>query len=86
MLSFLILFLLSKGQKSGKELTDEIAARKGDKPSPGTLYPALKNLREEKMIQEKKQGKNSLYTLTATGKEALKEAKTFFCRTFKDVM
>jgi DNA-binding PadR family transcriptional regulator len=29
-----------------QEIADEIAKRKGEKPSPGTIYPALKNLRE----------------------------------------
>jgi DNA-binding PadR family transcriptional regulator len=30
----------------GQEIADVIARRKGEKPSPGTIYPALKNLRE----------------------------------------
>jgi len=45
MLGFLILFLLSKKPMHGQEIADEIAKRKGEKPSPGTIYPALKNLR-----------------------------------------
>ena len=47
MLGFLILFLLSKKPMHGQELAGEIANRKGEKkPSPGTIYPALKSLRE----------------------------------------
>ena len=46
MLGFLILFLLSKKPMHGQELADEITRRKGEKPSPGTIYPALKKLRE----------------------------------------
>jgi PadR family transcriptional regulator PadR len=45
MLGFLILFLLSKKPMNGQEITNEIANRKGEIPSPGTIYPALKNLR-----------------------------------------
>jgi hypothetical protein len=45
MLGFLILFLLSKKPMNGQEIADEIANRKGERPSPGTVYPALKNLR-----------------------------------------
>ena len=42
MLGFLILFLLSKKSMHGQELADEIAKRKGEKPSPGTIYPSTK--------------------------------------------
>ena len=42
LLGFLILFLLSKKSMHGQEIADEIAKRKGEKPSPGTIYPALK--------------------------------------------
>ena len=31
--------------------------RKGDRPSPGTIYPALKQLREDDLITERKDGK-----------------------------
>ena len=85
-LSFLILFLLSKREMSGKELSEEIERRKGDKPSPGTIYPALKHLREHGFITESKQGKSIKYALTSGGKRALKTAKVQFCRTFSGVM
>lgn len=85
MLSFLILFLLSKKIMHGQEIAVEIEKRKGDKPSPGTIYPALKNLKEMDFIKEKKEGKTINYTITALGGEALKNARQRFCRTFKDV-
>ena len=85
MLSFLLLFLLSKKPMSGHELAEELEKRKGEKPSPGTIYPALKQLREAKLITEKKEGKTIRYSLTAEGKEGLKEAKAQFCRTFGGV-
>ena len=53
-LSFLLLFLLSKKSMNGQELADELEKRKGDRPSPGTIYPALKSLREMGWIGEKK--------------------------------
>lgn len=84
-LSFLILFLLSKQKMNGKQITDEIEKRKGEKPSPGTIYPALKSLREAGFIQEKKEGKEISYSLTDEGKKALKVAKDRFCRTFTDI-
>ncbi len=82
MLSFMILFLLSKKEMSGQELADELEKRKGDRPSPGTIYPALKQLREHQLISERKDGKNIRYVLTDTGKEGFKHAKRHFTHMF----
>ena len=84
-LSFLILFLLSKKDMSGNDLALELEKRRGEKPSPGTIYPALKNLNKEGLIKERKEGKSVLYSLTEIGEEALKTAKLRFCRTFSDI-
>ena len=70
----------------GQEITEEIERRKGCKPSPGTIYPALKSLRENNFIKEKKEGKTISYTLTTEGKKVLDESKMQFCRTFKDIL
>lgn len=86
LLSFLILFLLSKKEMTGQELAEEIEKRKGEKPSPGTIYPALKSLRDSHLIKEEKEGKSIRYSLTAQGKEGLKTAKERFCRTFSDLL
>ncbi len=85
MLSFLILFLLSKKPMHGQELADELGKRKGENPSPGTIYPALKALKENGLIKEKKEGKTIVYALTSEGKEGLAVAKKAFCRTFTDI-
>ncbi len=85
MLSFLILFLLSKKDMHGQQLSDELEKRKGDRPSPGTIYPALKSLKAHGFIKEKHVGKMIVYALTADGKRGLKESKIIFCRTFTDV-
>lgn len=86
MLGFLILFLLSKKPMNGQEITNEIANRKGERPSPGTIYPALKNLRLMGFINiEEKEGKTISYSLTQRGKNALKVAKRRFARTFLGV-
>lgn len=84
-LSFLILFILSKKSMCGQEITEEIEKRKGCRPSPGTIYPALKHLKENNLIKEKKEGKTISYTLTTEGKKTLEESKIQFCRTFKDI-
>jgi DNA-binding PadR family transcriptional regulator len=87
MLGFLILFLLSKKPMHGQELANEIANRKGEKkPSPGTIYPALKGLRELGFITEENTvGKTIVYGLTERGENALKIAKRKFVRTFVDI-
>jgi DNA-binding PadR family transcriptional regulator len=86
MLSFLILFMLSKKPMHGQEITQELEKRKGARPSPGTVYPALKSLKEAGFLKEIKHGKNIVYSLTPDGKKALQHAKEQFCRTFMDVM
>lgn len=82
MLSFLILFLLSKKPMHGKRISEEIETRKGSTPSPGTIYPALKSLKEAGLIAEKKEGKTINYSLTPHGKQVLKVSKQKFCRIF----
>jgi len=86
MLSFLLLFLISKKEMNGQELADELEKRKGDKPSPGTIYPALKNLREAGLIKENKEGKSISYNLTDEGKAELKIAKANFAQIFGGVL
>ena len=86
MLGFLILFLLSKRTMNGQEIADEIANRKGERPSPGTIYPALKSLRLMEFIEvEEKEGKAISYKLTERGTNALKVSKRRFTRTFLGV-
>ena len=83
MLGFLILFLLSKKPMHGQALAGEIAIRKGEeKLSPGTIYPALKGLKELGFIVEERDGKTIVYSLTDRGEKALKLAKRKFIRTF----
>lgn len=86
MLSFLILHMLSKKPMHGQEIADELEKRKGTRPSPGTIYPALKALRETGLIHEKKSGKTLVYSLTDEGKAGVKEAKDRFCKMFTGVI
>ena len=86
MLSFLILFFLSKRPMHGQEIANELEKRKGVRPSPGTIYPALKHLKESGLIKEKKEGKNIIYSLTEEGERGFKAAKRHFCRVFMGLM
>ena len=66
-LSFLILWLVSKKSMTGAEIASELKKRKGKKPSPGTIYPVLKHLKEEHLLL---MDENKSYTLTDNGKKA----------------
>ncbi len=85
-LSFLILWILSIRPMSGSEMASEIEKRKGIKPNPGTIYPALAELTEKKAIAFKNQGKKKVYTLTPKGKEMLKHSVNHFCKVFYDIL
>ena len=85
MLSFTILWLLSKRPMYGQELAVEIGKRRGDKPNPGTIYPALKDLAARRLIEASPQGRNSVYSLTKGGESALERSKAYFERAFGDI-
>ena len=70
---------------SGREIAEEIRKRKGGKPSPGTIYPALKSLKEDGFILNKREGKEIVYRLSGEGKGVLKVSKARFCQIFTDV-
>jgi PadR family transcriptional regulator, regulatory protein PadR len=86
LLGFLVLFLLSKKPMHGQEIATELAKRRGEKPSPGTIYPALKGLKEAGFLSEEKEGKIITYKLTSKGEKALEIAKKRFTRTFLGVI
>ena len=81
-LSYLILWILRSESMTGNEIAEELEKRKGTKPSPGTIYPALKELTEKGLITS---DDNKVYSLTKKGHEELKKACSFFCRTFYDM-
>ena len=58
----------------GQEIADELAKRRGDKPSPGTIYPALKSLKYAGFLrEEEKVGKTITYSLTPRGMKAYQD-------------
>ena len=85
-LSFQMLWLLSKKEMCGEELALEIERRRGDKPKPGTLYPALKDLSDRGLIKGSKAGKSITYSLTDEGKESVKVARAYFVRSFGEII
>ncbi len=85
MLSFLILWLLSKKTMYGQELAKEIGKRRGTKPNPGTIYPALKELKKRGLIKSKKEGRVTNYHITEEGKKGIQTACEYFCKAFGEI-
>jgi DNA-binding PadR family transcriptional regulator len=81
-LSFLILWLISKKEMNGAEISEELEKRKGQRPSPGTIYPVLKYLTEQKLLSV---DKNKKYSLTKLGERELEMSLNHFFDTFCDV-
>ncbi len=84
-LSFLILWLLSKKPMTGAQLAEEIGARRGVKPNPGTIYPALQDLVDAGAITFKSAKNQKIYSVTSAGQAGFEEAKQAFCKTFNDL-
>ena len=81
-LSYMILWMLSMKKMTGAEIAGELEKRKGSRPSPGTIYPALKELKRKGLITS---DKKKAYSLTRKGKKELKSACKSFCRIFYDM-
>lgn len=81
-LSFLILWLVSKESMTGAEIALELEKRKGKKPSPGTIYPVLKTMKESELLSI---DENKRYTLTEKGRKNLEVHLDAFIRTFYDI-
>jgi len=82
----MILWLLSTRLMYGQELAAEIAKRKGEKPNPGTLYPALRDLNERGLVHFRKEGRTTVYELTAEGRSGFAEARRYFTRAFGEII
>lgn len=81
-LSFLVLWLLSKKKMTGSEIAEELEKRKGNRPSPGTVYPVLKLLKNHGLITF---DNDKRYSLTKEGEEELELNLNTFFETFYDI-
>jgi DNA-binding PadR family transcriptional regulator len=81
-LNFLILWLINKKTMTGAEIAIELEKRKGHKPSPGTIYPVLKSLKDIGLLSVD-EGKR--YSLTKKGQKELESHLNTFFDTFCDI-
>lgn len=69
----------------GQEIATEIAKRRGEKPNPGTIYPALKDLNERGLIHFRQEGRKTVYELTDEGRTGFIEVRGYFTRAFGEI-
>jgi DNA-binding PadR family transcriptional regulator len=82
LLSFLILHELSAKMLAGEDLAKKIGKRKGSTLTPGTIYPALKKLKNNKLVKFVKKGRRKEYYLTDNGKKDLEVSYELFSKYF----
>lgn len=80
-LSFLILWIVHNRKMRGCDISRELKKRRGTEPSPGTLYPVLKELKNKDLLQSDEK-KN--YSLTEKGEGELLSALQYFNKIFFD--
>jgi PadR family transcriptional regulator, regulatory protein PadR len=86
-LEFQVLALIDNHGMCGNEIRKEISKRRGSIPSPGTIYPVLKNLAKKNFIKEEiSSGKEKKYHITINGKKELIKSKKIFRMMFKGLL
>ncbi len=73
-LKIVILKELNNGEKTGYDIIKDIYEKTDFiKPSPGSVYPILKNLLKERIVSFKQDKNRKVYRLTKKGKNLIKE-------------
>ncbi|MFX0054973.1 MAG: PadR family transcriptional regulator [Promethearchaeota archaeon] len=85
MLTFQILWELRNGPLNGQQIAEQIAMRRGTKPTPGTIYPALKDLEDRGTVKSEKEGRQRVYSLTEAGMAGYIEAARYFNQVFGNI-
>jgi PadR family transcriptional regulator, regulatory protein PadR len=84
-LSFIILWFLHNEKLSGKQISGKIRKLKGEEPSPGTIYPALKELSNNGFVDFRQDGKQKIYFLTQQGHNEIHEKVKLFKKIFSPI-
>jgi DNA-binding PadR family transcriptional regulator len=80
-LSFLVLLLINNKSMTGAEVTEELERRRGNRPSPGTIYPVLKELKDLGLISMDNEKR---YSITKKGTKELHMTLHTFLEIFHD--
>ena len=70
-----VLLLLAEQPRHGYEIITELVERSEGRwqPSPGSVYPVLKRLAAEGLVQAERDGERRVFDLTDTGREFVEE-------------
>jgi DNA-binding PadR family transcriptional regulator len=72
-LKLLVLKLVSSKEMSGYDLMKSIKQKTGNKPSPGSMYPVLEDLKKGSYITVREVGRAKKYSITEQGKKHVSE-------------
>jgi DNA-binding PadR family transcriptional regulator len=86
LLAFWLLWELRLGPLLGAQLSERLGWRRGETPSPGTIYPALANLERDGLVKKTKRGRDTSYDLTPRGTNELACAAAYLRVVLRDVM
>lgn len=64
----LTVILLESEERHGYELMDRIEKITGERPSSSHIYPFLSKLVDKGLLEERKEGRKKVYSLTEEGK------------------
>lgn len=65
--------LLKSDERHGYELMDRIEELTGNRPSSSHIYPFLSKLVDKNLVEERKDGRKKIYSLTEEGEEFARE-------------
>ncbi len=74
LLKLIVLKELERGEATGYDLMTRIG-EKVRRPSPGSLYPLLRELKEKGFLKMRVEGRRKVYSLSEKGREILREFK-----------
>ena len=74
-LKYFMLKTISEGKTTGYGIMKRCEAVLGYRPSTGSIYPLLKGMEKENIIEGKKEGRGTSYSITDKGKKMLGEGE-----------
>ncbi len=80
-----IMWMLLKGPSYGYDLMKKLSDIKGKRITQGTIYPTLKRLEKENIIEYKMDGNKKSYKLTSKGRKTSKRVCIEFTKTFSGI-
>ena len=85
-LKLIILWELSENSLSGYDIIKKMKGKGMKAPSPGSLYPILHDLHNEKLLSVNEEGKKKIYSLTKKGKLFLKKMNDLHSKSVSEMM